>query len=126
MVFLSATIMERNNKKNHSSLPPNNNKHLERNINDEDNTGQDPFAYTPEEDIYNNFKKESDIDPEDPSHLKPKMEEPGKGNEKSFHEDMSGDDLDVPASELDDQQEEIGSEDEENNYYSLGGDNHAD
>lgn len=36
------------------------------------------------------------------------------------------DGLDVPGSELDDAQEEIGSEDEENNYYSLGGDNHDD
>lgn len=34
--------------------------------------------------------------------------------------------LDVPGSELDDAQEEVGSEDEENNYYSLGGDNHED
>jgi hypothetical protein len=41
-------------------------------------------------------------------------------------EDMSGDDLDVPGSELDDQQESVGSEDEENNYYSLGGDDHND
>jgi hypothetical protein len=32
-------------------------------------------------------------------------------------------DLDVPGSELDDEAEEIGEEDEENNYYSLGGDN---
>lgn len=37
---------------------------------------------------------------------------------------MSGDDLDVPGAELDDKQERIGSEDEENNYYSLGGDKH--
>lgn len=35
---------------------------------------------------------------------------------------MSGDDLDIPGSELDDEQEAVGSEDEENNYYSLGGD----
>jgi hypothetical protein len=27
------------------------------------------------------------------------------------------------GAELDDKQEEIGSEDEENNYYSIGGDN---
>jgi hypothetical protein len=33
---------------------------------------------------------------------------------------MTGSDLDVPGSELDDDQEIIGSEDEENNYYSLG------
>ncbi len=32
--------------------------------------------------------------------------------------------FDVPGTELDDEQEEIGSEDEENNTYSLGGDNH--
>lgn len=32
--------------------------------------------------------------------------------------DFSGDDLDVPGSELDDYQERIGSEDEENNSYS--------
>lgn len=35
-------------------------------------------------------------------------------------------DSDVPGAELDDKQEEIGSEDEENNYYSLDGDNHDD
>ena len=35
-------------------------------------------------------------------------------------------DLDIPGSELDDTDEAIGEEDEENNYYSLGGDNHND
>jgi hypothetical protein len=34
----------------------------------------------------------------------------------------SGSDLDVPGSEEDDANEEIGEEDEENNSYSLGGD----
>jgi hypothetical protein len=33
-------------------------------------------------------------------------------------------DLDIPGTELDDANEEIGEEDEENNYYSLGGDRH--
>ena len=33
-------------------------------------------------------------------------------------------DLDIPGAELDDDQQELGSEDEENNYWSLGGDNH--
>jgi hypothetical protein len=33
-------------------------------------------------------------------------------------------DLDIPGSELDDDNESLGEEDEENNYYSLGGDNH--
>jgi hypothetical protein len=34
--------------------------------------------------------------------------------------------LDIPGSELDDEDEIIGEEDEENNYYSLGGENHED
>lgn len=42
-------------------------------------------------------------------------------NTENFDTDHSGDDLDVPGSELDDEQEDIGEEDEENNYYSLGG-----
>jgi hypothetical protein len=33
--------------------------------------------------------------------------------------------LDVPGAELDDTAEETGGEDEENNYYSIGGDNHS-
>ena len=36
--------------------------------------------------------------------------------------DFSGDDLDVPGSESDDDAESTGSEDEENNYYSRGQD----
>lgn len=35
----------------------------------------------------------------------------------------TGSDLDIPGSERDDPEEQIGEEDEENNYYSLGGDN---
>ncbi len=38
--------------------------------------------------------------------------------------DLSGSDLDVPGSEDDDSDEILGEEDEENNSYSLGGDNH--
>ncbi|MES2328737.1 MAG: hypothetical protein V4539_03975 [Bacteroidota bacterium] len=40
-------------------------------------------------------------------------------NEK---DNISGDDLDVPGSDEDDENEELGEEDEENNSYSLGGD----
>ena len=38
--------------------------------------------------------------------------------------DAAASDLDIPGSELDDQSESLGSEDEENNFYSLGGDRH--
>jgi hypothetical protein len=41
-----------------------------------------------------------------------------------FATDMTGEDLDVPGSNADNGNELIGEEDEENNYYSLGGDNH--
>ena len=79
--------------------------------------------YPPSEDIYNKFQEEQDLDPENPN--KHKVTEIVQGiNEKDFNDDVSGSDLDVPGAELDDQQEAIGSEDEENNLYSLGGDNH--
>ena len=48
----------------------------------------------------------------------------GDWNEANFDQNHTGDDLDVPGSEADDAQEAIGEEDEENNYYSLGGDRH--
>lgn len=40
--------------------------------------------------------------------------------------DFAGEDLDVPGSEMDDSQEMLGSEDEENNSYSIGSDRHDD
>ncbi len=45
-------------------------------------------------------------------------------NESSLTTDLTGEDLDVPGSNADNADELIGEEDEENNYYSLGGDNH--
>jgi hypothetical protein len=47
-------------------------------------------------------------------------------NEGSFNRNITGSDLDVPGSADDDGDEEVGEEDEENNSYSLGGDNHDD
>ena len=82
--------------------------------------------YAPSEDIYNQYKEEQDIDPENIGQMKEVNDVPEMMNEKSFEDDLVGDDLDVPGSELDDMAEEIGSEDEENNYYSIGGDNHND
>lgn len=82
--------------------------------------------YPPKDDIYKQDKEEADLNPERLTQRKAPNEKAGTKNEKSFEDDKSGDDLDVPGSELDDQQESVGSEDEENNYYSLGGDNHND
>jgi hypothetical protein len=72
-------------------------------------------VYPDNEDIY---KKEKEVGfDEDGS------ERPNKVKNKIKEE---GDDLDVPGSELDDADEAIGEEDEENNYYSVGGDDHQD
>lgn len=84
----------------------------------------DNTDYPPSEDIYNQFKKESEIDPEDITRMKSSNANDGKYNEKNFNQDKSGADLDIPGAELDDGLEDIGSEDEENNGYSIGGDNH--
>ena len=83
-------------------------------------------SYPASEDFYNKFQEEKDIDPEDISQIKQsnQPDKSGMNMEKNFTGDVSGIDLDVPGSELDDEQENIGAEDEENNYYSLGGDEH--
>lgn len=82
-------------------------------------------TYPESEDIYKKLQEEEEINPEDTSKLKV----PNSTNEirkNELDEEHSEEDLDIPGSELDDQQEDIGSEDEENNYYSIGGDDHVD
>ncbi len=78
--------------------------------------------YPAKDDIFNRGQELTDINPENPSTLKAPNEDPEALNEKDFTDDLSGSDLDIPGAELDDAQEAIGSEDEENNLYSLGGD----
>lgn len=74
------------------------------------------------EDIYTQYKEEEEINPENISRLKD-HEVLGVNNQKDFSEDVTGNDLDIPGSELDDDQESTGNEDEENNLYSLGDNN---
>lgn len=81
--------------------------------------------YPDSEDIYENFQEETDINPEDTTKTKTSNSN-NVLRRKSLDDDFAEKDLDVPGSELDDDMEEIGSEDEENNYYSLGGDAHND
>jgi hypothetical protein len=97
-------------------------KEVEKSTKEEALPGYPPYPAS--EDIYSKSKQEKQLNPENLSKKKTANQEEHTLNQKSFREDMSGADLDVPGSELDDQQENIGSEDEENNYYSLGGDNH--
>jgi hypothetical protein len=88
----------------------------------------DSLLYPPNEDIYSQLKKESEVDPEDVTKNKVPVEinNTTELNQKDFDEDVSGADLDIPGSELDDEQENSGNEDEENNHYSIGGDDHND
>ena len=72
-------------------------------------------VYKKEDDIYNQEKEE------------PLADEDAPGKVRAINHDKGpGDDLDIPGTELDDADEAIGEEDEENNYYSLGGDDHND
>ena len=94
-----------------------------------DSTKDNPVGYPlypASDDIYNRGKQEINLNPEDMPNRKPRNEKEGQLNEKAFRDDLSGSDLDIPGSELDDPQERVGNEDEENNYYSIGGDNHND
>jgi len=99
---------------------------LAKQVNEEEKINLPGYpAYPGSEDIYTQGKEEAEIDPEQVATDK-ETEVVGENNQKEFIQDVSGGDLDVPGSELDDNQEKVGSEDEENNYYSLGGDDHDD
>ncbi len=81
-----------------------NNHHL---INKLKNNEGDP-VYDSKEDVYAKSKIVESVSPEE--ELSDELDE----------------DLDVPGSDLDDQDESVGEEDEENNYYSIGGEDHDD
>ncbi|MES1223077.1 MAG: hypothetical protein ABUT20_46720 [Bacteroidota bacterium] len=72
-------------------------------------------VYEPGDDIYSRGKELSFEEIENPDAIT-------MGNEGR----ILGSELDTPGTELDDNDEGIGEEDEENNYYSLGGDDHED
>lgn len=77
------------------------------------------LTYLSNEDIYNQDKR---ISMDDEGNVI--SNEDAEVNQAEA--EMVGANLDVPGAELDDENEVIGEEDEENNYYSLGGDNHDD
>jgi len=96
-----------------------------KNLSDKEETSMEnknieKTLYPSSEDIYNQNKKEEVIDPQNITTVKELSEDVDNS------ENLSGGDLDIPGSELDDEQESVGNEDEENNYYSLGGDDHTD
>jgi len=84
--------------------------------------------YPASEDIYQQFNEEKEIDPEDINATKAinKTGEFKSMNEKDYHDDVTGRDLDIPETESEADMEDSGNGDEENDYYSIGGDNHTD
>lgn len=89
--------------------------------------------YPASDDIFSKFRRDASVNPEEAAEMQDSMNKAKiqTRNEQDFEENLAerysvGDGLDVPGSELDNKQENIGSEDEENNYYSIGGDNHLD
>ena len=93
----------------------------------EEGDTEKPIKTEPLDDIEENTKNNFDVTKDDLEALGPKdLSLDGGDDEQLLHRerpvDFSGEDLDTPGTELDDDQEEVGSEDEENNNYSLGGD----
>ena len=110
-------------KKNNSKF-----KSPQKRIESEIEKGLPGYPHYPDsEDIYENAKEERNLNPEDISKTKSSSSSNAlRRKEVDTEGELSGEDLDIPGSELDDAEEAIGNEDEENNYYSLGGDNHED
>jgi hypothetical protein len=73
---------------------------------------------TADEDIDKPAATDADLTPDDLIALS------AEGTEYESLRNEDDNDLDIPGAEADDADEEIGEEDEENNYYSLGGDAH--
>jgi len=87
-----------------------------------------PIVMGEDTDLEGQERSESDVTEEDLQALGPKDLSMDMGEDERLLKnrvwpvDMTGADLDIPGVELDDENEAIGSEDEENNSYSLGGD----
>lgn len=86
------------------------------------NSGEGENVQDNEDDLEIRPGTEADVNEDDLAVLNSTNDEIGLPQNVS-NEDLNTD-LDVPGSELDDDNENIGEEDEENNYYSLGGDRH--
>jgi hypothetical protein len=84
----------------------------------------DELKYPPEEDIYNKGIRAGNKIVDENSDFETGYKGASEIEELNFRKKHENGELDVPGAEQDDIAEEIGAEDEENNYYSLGGDNH--
>ncbi len=111
-------------------------KRIDENLDDEvltqvkHNEEPKPSKVAPDEGLLDEqpkSKSKFDVTDEDLEALGPKDLSLDMGDDEQLKHrnrpvDFTGKDLDVPGTELDDEEEDRGSEDEENNIYSLGGD----
>lgn len=79
--------------------------------------------YPESEDIYNKFKKEKRVDPDD---ITKEKEIVLKENEMDFIDDFTATYLDITGTDSNETDEVHGMEDEENRYFILGGNDHLD
>jgi hypothetical protein len=100
-----------------------------RNLNKQGESNENPG--NEQDDIRIVRGTEADVTKEDLQLLGPREGDLDLGDDELVHKSARVDDvpneedLDIPGSDLDDNEEELGEEDEENNYYSLGGDRHG-
>ena len=80
------------------------------------------------DDIYSKYHEEKSLDPDRIARAEDSTdaEEYIISEESDFNNALNDKALDLSELELDDFRGNIGDEDEENNYYSLGGDDHHD
>lgn len=106
-----------------------NNIDPEKRLTDEEENNLPGYPVYPEsEDIYVKYEEDRNIDPEEISETDEFIaKHSGRTiKAKDLYDDLPGSDLDIPGFELDDNIEYTGDEDEENTYYSLGGEDHED
>ncbi|HYC28962.1 MAG TPA: hypothetical protein VEB42_09100 [Chitinophagaceae bacterium] len=89
-----------------------------------DQPAVDATSSTEEEDINVNSGTDADVTRDDLIALGGTRYSDNDLQNNARTNTVDGEDLDIPGAELDNPNEEIGEEDEENNYYSLGGDRH--
>jgi hypothetical protein len=76
------------------------------------------LEYPATEDIFVQLDQDKEMDIEAIPNNKKLENKPELWDENALPTQGIGSDLDIPGSELDDAQEQVGSEDEENNFYS--------
>jgi hypothetical protein len=125
--LLKETKMKKEKKNCKRPAPESGEKNIQKRIviGFEENTFPDYPNYAGSDDIYYHDKEE-DLNPEERYKIKKSYKRAGKRNGKKIIEDATDSYLDIPGNELDELQENEGSEYEENNLYSLGGNNYND